>query len=519
MPFFPATMEERENLGIVRDMMIGSSEMEIREESKKLGLKTNVLYFTTVDQDFPALIRRVTFKNTDPSTPLELEVLDGLAKLIPAGLGNWALDSMGRTVEAWMNVFNVGKAASEGDIITQPFYHISQDIGDTSTVKVIKDGNFALSFLEGVDAPTGDDGSYELLPFVVDPSIVFGTDTTLFEPTEFWKSTESIGDFVKNQQCTTGRTPTAFTGTKINIPAGGSITITSVYGHTKNLEYFTDKATDVIRKPGFIDEMRQKSLDLVKSITDKVGTRSGLPLFDAYVRQDFLDNVLRGGIPISLGSADKPKVFHVFSRIHGDIERDYNNFQIDTTYFSQGPGNFRDVCQNRRLDLFHSPSIGNFNVRMFLSFIQSDGYNPLTVASTNFVIREDKISRVLKDLAVVQKLGTEVTFVKSLLQQAFRPGQFFADVAAANIKFDIDEEDVLSIITNAAEQEFAGNVILYFFMHTLMYLLICSQLLLLKMVIGQTIGRILWTYYMIFYQYILIKKRRYFGFQSQYHSI
>jgi hypothetical protein len=31
-----------------------------------------------------------------------------------------------------------------------------------------------------------------------------------------------------------------------------------------------------------------------------------------------------------------PKVFHTFSRIHGDMERDYNYFQIDACFFSMG---------------------------------------------------------------------------------------------------------------------------------------------------------------------------------------
>lgn len=46
-----------------------------------------------------------------------------------------------------------------------------------------------------------------------------------------------------------------------------------------------------------------------------------------------------GGLPLLLGSnSESPKVYHTFSRIHGDIERDYNFFQIDTSYYSQGPG-------------------------------------------------------------------------------------------------------------------------------------------------------------------------------------
>lgn len=76
-------------------------------------------------------------------------------------------------------------------------------------------------------------------------------------------------------------------------------------------------------------------------------------------------------------------------RVHGDLERDYNNFVLEPTYFSQGPGNFRDVAQNRRNDVVINPRIGSFNVKLFLSFLQVDGYNPLSVEAVVFTI-EDK---------------------------------------------------------------------------------------------------------------------------------
>ena len=61
----------------------------------------------------------------------------------------------------------------------------------------------------------------------------------------------------------------------------------------------------------------------------------------------FLDNSLRGGVPIILGDADdndametvdenkKLKVYHTFSRVHGDLERDYNHIILPPTFFSQ----------------------------------------------------------------------------------------------------------------------------------------------------------------------------------------
>jgi hypothetical protein len=71
----------------------------------------------------------------------------------------------------------------------------------------------------------------------------------------------------------------------------------------------------------------------------KVSMKSGVPVFDSYVKQQFLDNFLRGGYPMMLGDESAGlKPFHTFSRIHGDLERDYNYFQIDACYFSVGPG-------------------------------------------------------------------------------------------------------------------------------------------------------------------------------------
>ena len=111
-----------------------------------------------------------------------------------------------------------------------------------------------------------------------------------------------------------------------------------------------------------------------------------------------MDNFLRVRMPLVLGdlndsmglsNADEDsrlKVCHVYSRIHGNLERDYNDFVIDPTYFSQGPENFRDVTQNRRNDIIFNLRIGAFDVKLFLAFIQCGGYNLLTVEAVMFQV-------------------------------------------------------------------------------------------------------------------------------------
>lgn len=442
-PFFPSTGSSSSK-EMKRNMHIGMNEVEISEEAPELGLDTNVLYFTIPNEDFPALIRQTTFTNTRKGS-LKMDVLDGLAKLIPAGLTNAGEAAMGRTYEAWMKVYNVGNNG-EGDF-TRPFFHITQGTADTSTVQLVKEGHFAVSYIEG---------SKDNIPFIVDPTVVFGTDTAFLNPSGFYDSEDDMGDFMEQPQGTTARTPCAFAGTSVTIPSGQDLTITTVIGHAPDLETFIGQIDGRIRSKNFSKSKREEAIELCEEIVSTVATDSNLKIFDDYVKQDYLDNVLRGGLPLPLGE-DK-KIFHVFSRIHGDIERDYNNFQIDTTYFSQGPGNFRDVNQNRRLDVLTNPLVGDFNIRNFLSFVQGDGFNPLTVASTNFRVYAEKLDALLDSLAISddQNLGLRAK-AKEIFEKPYRPGQLFQDMKTSGVEFGIDKDEALDKIVTVSEQVFAAQ--------------------------------------------------------------
>lgn len=447
MPFFPFGLDSSSSSdSISRDLMIGRNEVEIEEVEPSLGLRTNVLYFTPPDEDYPSLIRSATFTNLDPTSDLVIDVLDGLAKLIPNGFNNGVIDAMGRTMEAYMRVYNVGEES-----IKEPFFHASQSIADTAMVSQIVDGQFMVSFVE--DSSLGPDGKYTPLDIIVDPSVVFDTDTSLTNPKGFVEAS-SLEALLKGAQGTTARTPCTYAGAVLTIPAGKSVTITSVYGYSTDLATFTDIISPKVRSPGYVQKKRSDAFQLVADITKAVSTTTSSTIFNEYIEQDYLDNVLRGGLPLPLGDPSDPKIFHTFSRIHGDTERDYNNFQIDTTYYSQGPGNFRDVAQNRRLDVLLSPQVKDFNVRMFLSFVQADGYNPLTVASTLFKVPTDALDGLVASLQVVSdKDGA----VKASLSKPIRPGQFFVDMHHSKVSFGIAREEVLQKIITASKQYFAGT--------------------------------------------------------------
>jgi len=99
--------------------------------------------------------------------------------------------------------------------------------------------------------------------------------------------------------------------------------------------------------------------------------------------------------------------------------------------------------------------VKDFNVRMFLSFVQADGYNPLTVASTLFKVPADALDGLVASLQV---LGGRDDAVKASLSKPIRPGQFFMDMHNWKVSFGIDREEVLQKIISASKQYFAGSV-------------------------------------------------------------
>ena len=85
-------------------------------------------------------------------------------------------------------------------------------------------------------------------------------------------------------------------------------------------------------------------------------------------------------------------------------------------------GNFRDVNQNRRLDVLLSPIVGDFNIRMFLSFVQADGYNPLTVATTNFKVPKESVTSLVAGFNLLEDKASALT---AILNKPFRIGMSY----------------------------------------------------------------------------------------------
>lgn len=243
------------------------------------------------------------------------------------------------------------------DTLTMPFYRLSTQPSDTASVTIQEAGHWCISTLETKsDASSGATGEPVLLPIVYDPWRVFESDTTLMRPLHLYGN--SITHIVQEErQFGLAKTASAFAAVEDAILAPGeSLTITTYFGkadHVIDVPVVARRLLEV----GFAQFKETRAHEIVHQITIGAETKTAIPLFDGHVLQMFLDNSLRGGIPTLLGEVDdeakmrstdedeRLKVFHLFSRKHGDLERDYNDFEIEPTFFS----NVRALTQSSRM--------------------------------------------------------------------------------------------------------------------------------------------------------------------------
>lgn len=379
---------------VPHSMYVDQNTLAIEECDKAHNLKTEVTYFTLPEEKIGALIRKVTLTNIGDEV-LSFELLDGCPAIVPYGVGQDNMKNMTQTAKAWMQVEDV----DEG----KPYFRVRASLADSTKVTAIEGGNFSLCV---------DKNGKQLYP-VVDNEAIFAYDTSFEIPHVF--AEEGIAGVYNRKQMTMNQIPCCFYGTEVALQPKESYTIYQVTGQSATKELFHEYAKKQLDSIYF-EQKQARAVELTRQITAAMDTRTANPAFDAYCRQNFLDNVLRGGMPIKLG---KKEIFYVYARKHGDMERDYNYFRILPEFYSQGNGNFRDINQNRRCDARYYPMVGDKNIHMFYDFIQLDGYNPLGVEKTTFRLKEYQLEMAAKLLECEK---SELLF----LTKAFTPGSLAA---------------------------------------------------------------------------------------------
>ncbi|MCA9398597.1 MAG: hypothetical protein KC618_02525, partial [Candidatus Omnitrophica bacterium] len=208
-------------------------------------------------------------------------------------------------------------------------------------------------------------------------------------------------------------------------------------------------------KKGFVEKKAQLNHDIIKKIKNYALTKSSSEEFNRYAGHTFLDNILRGGLPVSLKTGEGNIAFNVYSRKHGDLERDYNHFVVAPTFYSQGNGNYRDVNQNRRNDVWFNSDVNDGHLVSFLNLSQADGYNPLVVKGTSFTVKDKAgIKNILEEAFNVEDRAK----VQAVINKGFLPGELLDYISRENIIANIHPRDFLGrLLEKCQKQELADH--------------------------------------------------------------
>ncbi len=410
-----------------RNMLIRRNSLTIEEINTRHDIKISVSYFVLPGDSIGALVRKVRIENIGTDTK-HLEILDGLPKIIPYGIKNAEYKEMSNLLKSYAEIKNIENRV--------PYYTLRSSSDDSEEVSEIEGGYFYLGLREG-----------KVLPVIFDPETVFSYDTSLLHPESFLKhSLQEMSELTQNYS---NKIPCGFSLLSLSILPGEGSTYASLTGFASTVEHLNEKVKDFCGS-NYLEEKEKLADILANQLTKDIRCHTSLPAFDQYMEQNYLDNFLRGGYPFLFNKNTNKAVVHLFSRKHGDPERDYNFFSIAGEYYSQGNGNFRDVSQNRRNDSFFHQEIGDFNIKTFFSLIQIDGYNPLEIRPSTFSVKAECKPRAAKLIA--ENCGIAATQLLKLTEKPFTPGSIANYIASHSIQASCGEDMLLEQLLECCDQ-------------------------------------------------------------------
>ncbi|MEX2322403.1 MAG: hypothetical protein WEA29_01365 [Acidimicrobiia bacterium] len=342
------------------------------DENPAVGLRCEVRYFELTGHRTAGLVRHVTLTDLTGRTR-NVDWIDGVPRILPKGIDQHGIKRSARHIEAMIEVVR------HEDV---PLFRLRQSASDDADIGAVQAGNVYLV------TPRTE--------VVTDPLVVFGDRFSLGPAARF--AAGGAAAVLGGNQATRGITPCALAVHRGTLDGAGSMQATSFIGRAEELGHLTDLREDM-DTAGFADRAEQVARRAVDAVADHAFTVSAVPELDAYVRQTFLDNVLRGGLPVTI-DADPPQRINLYWRQNADLERDYHDFVLEPTYLSQGMGHYRNVLQNRRNDPWFAGLSDQGDIDLLIGLIQLDGYNPLEVRHTAFHVDAEVATRWLADHGV-----------------------------------------------------------------------------------------------------------------------
>lgn len=423
-------MQADQGQKVKQRMVITSYDFKIEDINETLGIKTQVTFCTLPGESIPGLIRHTRIENIG-SESVSVEILDGMAVIIPYYLIDQDMKNESNLRQAWMS------ADMEDGL---PFYRIKALPYDTAETVLLEGGNFYLDY-------SFEEDKMKLSKVITDPSLIFGNVTDFTYPAAFVSPDFTIPE----KQASVGYTPCGFGYKETSLGPDQAYTTDALIGSAPGFNQYKEFIKEKI-KPDYIKSKMAENKELIERTKRHSFTSSSSKEFDLYMGQTFMDNYLRGGYPVKTGNGRH--IFYVYSRKHGDLEREYNFFQVDSTNYSQGNSNFRDVNQNRRNDVYFFPFTENSGIKTFFNLIQLDGYNPLVLNGSRFEAEDSTKCRKITEEYFGKETAEEIV---KIFEKAFTPGSLLMQIEqmqAATQKGTIDGF-LNNLLENCIKEDYA----------------------------------------------------------------
>ncbi|SDC24037.1 hypothetical protein SAMN05421734_105195 [Pelagirhabdus alkalitolerans] len=421
-PFFESNEKHEEAMTIAPNRLT----LEHKHQASQVAIEVD--YLTLPNESIPGLIREVTIRNENDQ-PVQLEMADGLATMFPAGVENSAYQAIGNTMKSWFDATTVDDQFN--------FYFMRGSTADEANVSEVHNGNVYASLLKTSDGET-------VLKPIYDRELIFGDELALHSPRAF--NQHQASSLLEKEQVSTNKVSCAFSVIDQTIEANGEIKLYSVFVQVDHLDQAKQFVNEKMNQAQF-DAYKTQAETITAELMNQVETKTANPLFDAYVSQNYLDNGLRGGFSYIFENEANKKVFYLYSRKHGDLERDYNDFSISPSFYSQGNGNYRDMNQNRRLDVLFEPRIEDYNIKQFINLIQLDGHNPLAIKAVIYQLNNEAFP--------FESYGftkDEATLFKQQIAEGYTPGSALKFIKDKNVKLNVDFEAFLTDLLAVSEE-------------------------------------------------------------------
>lgn len=385
-------------------MFVRPHDLTITETNQSLNLEVSVNYFTLPGEAFPALIRRVDIKNLS-ADPVHVEILDGFPMLLPFGLDLNAIKLCSFARQSMCLIENIEEMT--------PYYRLKRVVYGEDGAGLSPKGTYYMGFRL-------EDGEASLVRPIVDPQAIFGDMQVFYKPHRFMQDMENPYPFPQEQD-TVCQMPCAFSYDQADIVGNGTYQFASMSGILEHSKWIAH-ITQAVSKKGYLDRKQAENEAEVTKVRHTQFVHSGNPALDQFFMQTNLDNTLRGGYPITLTEKNKKAILYAYSRLHGDLERDYGAFVLEPTYFSQGNGAYRDINQNHRLDTWMNPDAGSETIRYFFNLIQLDGFNTYELTGSRYRgLGQDKLAPVLQRYLDENDQAS----VARIVQSVFTAGSLF----------------------------------------------------------------------------------------------